>query len=326
MVDSTKGVTTYSNVCIPVQNASIGDVLCHKNDANDLGIDNFIAVVGSTVTTTPPDGYSWYGVIYGFEKGGIMVRALSASSKEWISGYSSSNYTDIDNVFNNSYHESVINSMTSDVGYMRNGSHIPNTTIGMNAYAISAKTSNSSVTSANLHPTTAYTSSANGLLPPMTKQNFDQDKAGAKTLYGTYYNYLKQTFSVMKGKQAMVFGIRCGKSNTKSLSSYNGMNGEIFQAARFCATFYAVSIERYSGNWRLPDMYELATMMSDDSFDACDYAHSVLGGRINRGVNLWSSMYKDSGHVWVYHNFGYAGSLFFINKALAVPVTLISLS
>lgn len=326
MADSTKSVTTYSNVCIPVHNASIGDVLCHKNGATDLGIGNFIAVVGSTITTTtPPDGYSWYGVIYGFERGGIMVRALATESTKWVDRYDPLNYPNESSIFNSTYHKDVIAHTTSDVGFMRNGTHTSNTAIGMNVYAISNNLSISGGTITNLHPITAASSSNKY---PMKRELFEQDMKGAKTLYGTYHNYLKQTFSVMKGKQGGVFGVRCGKSDTKSLADFNGANGEIFSAARFCFNYYAVANESNKGYWWLPDMYELATMMNDVSFNNCEHAHSVLGGAIEREMHLWSSVCRDKSSAWIYHFNGYSDYWSFTNDSLlvAVPVTLISLS
>lgn len=311
------GITTTSkNVCIPISNASIGDVLCYKKGATGFGIENFIAVAGSTVQVTPPDGYRWYGVIYGFEKGGIMVRALSTSMCKWSSVSGSSN------TFIVGTHDSVIDTMTTNSGTMRNGNS--NTTIGMNAYAMGIACASS--TSTALHPTTAA-NLGSGI--PMREYAFDNDSNGAKTLYGTYENYLKQTFSLMKGSQGGIFGIRCGKKNTKNLQT-NGSNGESFTAAKYCYGYNAVIEESGLMNWWLPDMYELATLLNDDSYKACEYATSVLGGTISLvasdKVLLWSSICRNYYQAWGYHYNGYAGFINVTNSALAVPVTLISLS
>jgi hypothetical protein len=212
--------------------------------------------------------------------------------------------------------------MTTNSGTMRNGNS--NTTIGMNAYAMGIACASS--TSKALHPTTAA-NLGSGI--PMKKYTFDQDSTGAKTLYGTYENYLKQTFSLMKGSQGGIFGTRCGKKNTQNLQT-NGYNDEVFDAANFCYNYYAVIEEEVERHWWLPDMYELATMLNDDSYKACEYATSVLGGTISLvasdKVLLWSSICRKYYQAWGYHYNGYAGFIDVTNSALAVPVTLISLS
>lgn len=313
---NTGGITTNStNVCIPLANASIGDVVCHKDTDTTFGVDSFIAVVGKNLASTSPTGYSWYGVIYGFERGGIMVRALKTYETTWASSYG---YTGI---FDDALHQSVIASKTTDVGVMRNGTYISDTAIGMNAYAIGDACASS--TSETLHPTT----SANlGTGRPMKESYFNSDVSGAKTLYGTYNNYLKQTFSIMKGLQSGVFGVRCGKRNTKELAYNNGTGNEKFNAAWNCFYHWSVLQENGLNHWWLPDIHELATMMNDDSFDVCEYAHSILGGTIARGKNLWSSVCKNDSYAWIYHNRGYVGFFAFEQTCVAVPVTLISLS
>lgn len=60
-----------TNVIIPIDHAGIGDAIAIKNGETGEDKSHFICVVGSTVSATAPTGYTWYGSVYGREKGGI---------------------------------------------------------------------------------------------------------------------------------------------------------------------------------------------------------------------------------------------------------------
>lgn len=295
--------TTAKNVCIPIANAGVGDAIAIKNGTNGESLSDFIAVVGRSVESTAPSGYSWYGTVYGMENNGLMIRSFAAYGGKWANS-----------TLNSSSHANVIGNTISIAGLMRNGLTAYNGIYAAMSVNLIAN-SNRNNSSTNLHPNSPLSSA--GYIA-MGEDNFNDDAEGAKTMYGTYANYIAQLLPIMKGDNSGVFGKRCGKINTKELA----LSGD-FPAARHC---YSHSVaQENSGHWWLPDMYELAVMMSDDSFNRCQYAHSKIGGDTARGAYRWSSVRRDSSSAWCYHQKGYSTGYGFDSIMVACPVTLLSL-
>lgn len=314
---SNTGITTTTkNVCIPIDNAGIGDVIAIKSDATGDSKSDFIAVVGSSVQTTPPSGYLWYGSVYGREREGLMIRAFVPTETKWATTEGGVSVT-----LDTSAHANVISNTTKYAGLMRNGFDSYNKEyVGMSVGEIIDRCGSSSTTTA-LHPDSPYMS---GGTPPMSKANFEADTNLAKTIYGTYENYVAQLLTIMKGSKSGVFGKRCGKINTKELATAPSTDGYTFPAADYCYT-YSVGSES-ANHWWLPDMYELAVMMSDLNFEACQVPHSILGGNTSRDIYRWSSVRYNATRTWRSDNYGFSNTYGYLYyKLTTCPVTLIEL-
>lgn len=313
---SVTGITTTSkNVCIPIQNASLGDVIAIKSGATGESISDFIAVVGKSVQATAPSGYVWYGTVFGREKRGLMIRSFTPTTAKWAS----TTENGVTVTLNSTNHANVIATTTTSGGLQRNGlSSYNGVYVGMSVGEIISR--NLSSTTTHLHPNSPLNGNSNY---PMGKANFDADTNGAKTMYGTYENYIAQLLPMMKGSKSGVFGLRCGKQNTKELALNNSTDGYSFPAATYCYNFVVGSENAH--HWWLPDMYELAVMMSDASFEACLYAHSVIGGNTARAAYRWSCVRYGSTTAWNHYLNGVSYNNSTYNGFTVCPVTLLAL-
>lgn len=306
-----------TNVQIPIDNAGIGDAIAIKNNTTGEDKSHFICVVGSTVSATAPTGYTWYGSVYGREKVGLMIRSFAPADRKWASTTDGGVSVSLDDT----KHANVIANTIATSGLQRNGMPCYN-----NLYLCMSvqrmKEQFGSSTSTALNPTCPYTGGTASLMP-MSETNFNNDTSKAKTIYGTYENYLAQMLPIMKGSKSDAFSKRCGKQNTKELASNNSTNGYSFPAAQYC---YGIKIASENANhWWLPDMYELAVMMSDNSFDKCQYAHSVIGGNTGRAAGRWSSVRYSAAYAWLYHYLGFSLNSSFYYVFTVCPVTLLAL-
>lgn len=308
--------TTTKNVCIPIANAGVGDAIAIKSGATGSSISDFIAVVGASVQSTAPSGYVWYGTVYGRENRGLMIRSFTPTSAKWAS----TSEGGVTVTLSTTNHANVLANSTDDGGLMRNG--LTNTSnkryIGMSVARIAEL--NASSTTTHLHPNSPYNSNGNY---PMGTSLFDADTNGAKTMYGTYENYIAQLLPILKGSKSGVFSKRCGKVNTKELALYSSTDGYTFPAAQYCYNF-AVGSES-AHHWWLPDMYELAVMMSDLSFERCQYAHSVIDGNTSRSAGRWSCVRYGSAIAWCYISYGFSHNNYFYVGLAVCPVTLLPL-
>lgn len=307
--------TTTKNVCIPIANAGVGDAIAIKSGATGSSISDFIAVVGASVQSTAPSGYVWYGTVYGRENRGLMIRSFTPTTAKWAS----TSEGGVTVTLSTTNHANVLANSTSSGGLMRNGlSSYNGVYVGMSVGEIASR--NASSTTTYLHPSSPYNGSGNY---PMGTSLFDADTNGAKTMYGTYENYIAQLLPILKGSKSGVFSKRCGKVNTKELALYSSTDGYTFPAAQYCYNF-AVGSES-AHHWWLPDMYELAVMMSDLSFERCQYAHSVIGGNTSRSANRWSCVRLGSTHAWYCSSYGFSINNYFYHGFTVCPVTLLPL-
>lgn len=307
--------TTTKNVCIPIANAGVGDAIAIKSGATGSSISDFIAVVGASVQSTAPSGYVWYGTVYGRENRGLMIRSFTPTAAKWASTSEGS----VSVTLSTTNHANVLANSTSSVGLMRNGlSSYNGVYVGMSVGEIASR--NASSTTTYLHPNSPHNGNGNY---PMGTSLFDADTNGAKTMYGTYENYIAQLLPILKGSKSGVFSKRCGKVNTKELALYSSTDGYTFPAAQYCYNF-AVGSES-AHHWWLPDMYELAVMMSDLSFERCQYAHSVIDGNTSRSDGRWSCVRHGSTLTWNCSRYGFANYGYFSYDLTVCPVTLLPL-
>lgn len=312
-----------TNVQIPIDNAGIGDAIAIKNNTTGEDKSHFICVVGSTVSATAPTGYTWYGSVYGREKGGLMIRSFKPTTAKWASTTADG---EVIGTGNNgslaSSHPNVHATTTSNGGNMRNGNGgLWGYILGMSVGEVISRINVSDNSSTALHPTSPYKGYGTW---PMNKATFDIDTNKAKTIYGTYENYIAQTLPIMKSSQSGVFSKRCGKHNTEEMATKPAeTTGHSFLAAQYC---YGIKIASENANhWWLPDMYELAVMMSDNSFDKCQYAHSVIGGNTSRSAHRWSSVRYSATLAWYYDLGGFSNAYSFSIGFAVCPVTLLAL-
>lgn len=305
-----------TNVQIPIDNAGIGDAIAIKNNTTGEDKSHFICVVGSTVSATVPSGYTWYGTVYGRDRGGLMVQAITYFAKKWASTTLSDEKVEI----TSSSHPNVYATTINNAGLQRNG--LPSYSSAFMCMSVQRmKEQFGGSTSTALHPTCPYTSGTASLMP-MSEANFNIDVSKAKTIYGTYENYLAQMLPIMKGSKSGVFSKRCGKKNTKELATTN-VGSYSFPAAQEC---YNLKIANENNNhWWLPDMYELAVMMSDSSYERWKHAHGTLGGLTSLSTGRWASVIRSSALAWDYHSGGFAYTNFFVETFRVCPVTLIPL-
>ena len=313
-----------TNVQIPIDNAGIGDAIAIKNNTTGEDKSHFICVVGSTVSATAPTGYTWYGSVYGREKGGLMIRSFKPTTAKWASTTADG---EVIGTGNNgslaSSHPNVHATTTPNGGNMRNGNGgLWGYILGMSVGEVISRNNVSDNSSTALHPTSPF--KGNGSWP-MNKATFDLDTNKAKTIYGTYENYVAQTLPIMKGGQSGVFSKRYGKLNTKEMATKTAeTTGHSFPAAQYCYKLKITTSEN-ANHWWLPDMYELAVMMSDNSFDKCQYVHSVIGDNTSRAVSRWSSVRYGDTSAWGYYYYGFSGNYDFSYGFTVCPVTLLAL-
>lgn len=303
-----------TNVIIPMKNAGIGDAILLQSGMDGSSLSHFKAVAASSVQATPPSGYLWYGIVYGRERNGLMIRGLNYSAQKWASVAADGVVVTLDAT----KHTNVINTTTTNYGYARNGLNITANRAISVAECASRCTNNNNT---NLHPATG---NFGGSIPPMGLANFNADTNGAKTLYGTYANYIAQTCPILKGTASGVFGFRCGKQNTKELALNASTEGYTFPAAQYCYN-YKVGSE-LSNNWWLPDMYEMYMMMCDNSFSTCLPIATIIGGNVSRFAARWSCVRSTSIAAWFYNANGFSYYTNFLGGFTAQPVTLIPLT
>ena len=306
-----------TNVIIPIDHAGIGDAIAIKNGETGEDKSHFICVVGSTVSATAPTGYTWYGSVYGREKGGLMIRSFKPTTDKWAS----TTAADVSVSLDSTKHANVIANTITTSGLQRNGKPCYNN-VHLCMSVQRMKEQFGSSTSTALNPTCPYTLGTASLIP-MSETNFNNDTSKAKTIYGTYENYLAQMLPIMKGSNSNVFSKRCGKRNTYEMGNFFAADGYHFPAAGYCYDNKVSDENPY--HWWLPDMYEIAVMMSDNSFDKCQYAHSIIGGNTAREDSRWSSVRSGATAAWYYLHYGFSNCNSFSHSFTVCPVTLIAL-
>lgn len=306
-----KGLTIDTeNVFINPENADIGDVICAKGTDGTASTDFRIMACG-TATISGKDGYIPIGVIYGREREGFMVLALSTIRAQWAAvdgGASAGNFEPI-----------TTNTVGGGKNTMRNGKKHTYTCMNIKRVAALCETGTKS-TDNLLHPTNAYYGSTSGA--PMTKANFLANTNGAKDMYETYEAYIAQLKPILKGTAAGVFGVRCGRENTRALA--NATDGITYTAAQHCYTY--TTIGTAATTWWLPDMYELALMYEDDTVTRCNKSLSKLGkSQISISASCWSSVRYSAAHAWYFDSAGMSGGAQFAASLWVRPVALLKL-
>lgn len=331
-VDANGRITPKGvNVVIPKQSAGIGDIVI-MNSSRDVKVIGW----GTYNASQLPSGYVAYGVIYGFVNGMARIVALSETSRRWTMAASDSG------------DPAVTSDSNVDGGYpvaettvgggnnvMRNG--IKTTYAGMNLNSL-MQNSYAGVNT-NVHPNTADTWSTTGI---MNKSLFDalpMSGGNAKTLYGTWENYVRQTLAIRNPGSCFAVHDSThkvheqGRWNTYLLGQYtkaspdaNAQGGTPcwYPAANYCYNFYVAGAGETadSHNWWLPSMDEMLDLMTDAHWDKVNTCGATaLSNRAGR----WSSVRYSSVYAWYYYTYGFALSNG-VRNALAVrAVSLLKL-
>lgn len=302
-VDANGRVTPKgTNVIIPPESAGIGDIVL-MNASRDVKIVGW----GTYSSGSLPSGYVAYGVIYGFVNGMARIVALSETSRRWTMAASDSGSESSSGSDNVSGGYPVAGSTVGGGNNaMRNGKKT--TYVGMNLNSLMQN----NYTGGNtiLHPSAAW-----GAEQIMSKANFDALSAGggnAKTLYGTWENYVRQTMAIRNPGSCFAAHDsdhkihEQGKWNTYLLGQYTKSNPDSntqggtacwYPAANYCYNYYVSGTGETadSHNWWLPSMDELLDLMIDDHWKKVNTCGATtLSNRAYR----WSSIRTSATVAW----------------------------
>lgn len=309
-VDANGRVTPKgTNVIIPPESAGIGDIVL-MNASRDVKIVGW----GTYSSGSLPSGYVAYGVIYGFVNGMARIVALSETSRRWTMAASDSGSESSSGSDNVSGGYPVAGSTVGGGNNaMRNGKKT--TYVGMNLNSLMQN----NYTGGNtiLHPSAAW-----GAEQIMSKANFDALSAGggnAKTLYGTWENYVRQTMAIRNPGSCFAAHDsdhkihEQGKWNTYLLGQYTKSNPDSntqggtacwYPAANYCYNYYVSGTGETadSHNWWLPSMDELLDLMIDDHWKKVNTCGATtLSNRANR----WSSIRYSATYAWLCVTYGF---------------------
>ena len=310
-VDANGRITPKGvNVVIPKQSAGIGDIVI-MNSSRDAKVIGW----GTYNASQLPSGYVAYGVIYGFVNGMARIVALSETSRRWTMAASDSGdpaATGDSNV--DGGYPVAETTVGGGNNAMRNG--IKTTYAGMNLNSLmqNGYTGGNTI----LHPTTTW-----GQERVMSKANFDALPASggnAKTLYGTWENYVRQTLAIRNPGSCFAVHDSThkiheqGKWNTYLLGQYtkaspdaNAQGGTPcwYPAANYCYNFYVAGAGETadSHNWWLPSMDEMLDLMTDAHWDKVNTCGATT---LSNRANGWSSVRCSSVYAWDCNNGGFA--------------------
>ena len=318
-----------TNVLVPPSSAGIGDVVLMDSSRNIK-----IVAWGTYSSSGLPSGFVAYGVIYGFVNGMARVVALSETSYRWTMAASDTGSPTSSGDTNVSGGYPVAGSTVGGGNnVMRNGKKT--TYVGMNLNSLMQN----SYTGANtiVHPSAAWDAAQ-----VMSKANFNALTAGgdnAKTLYGTWENYVRQTMGIRNPGSCFAAHDtdhkvhEQGKWNTFLLGQYTAASPDTnasggtpcwYPAANYCFNFYVNGAGEAAAdhNWWLPSMDELYDLMTDAHWSKVNTCGATT---ISNRANRWSSIRYSATYAWNYHNYGFCYNLD-VRYALATrAVTLLKL-
>lgn len=329
-VDANGRVTPKgTNVIIPPESAGIGDIVL-MNASRDVKIVGW----GTYSSGSLPSGYVAYGVIYGFVNGMARIVALSETSRRWTMAASDSGSESSSGSDNVSGGYPVAGSTVGGGNNaMRNGKKT--TYVGMNLNSLMQN----NYTGGNtiLHPSAAW-----GAEQIMSKANFDALSAGggnAKTLYGTWENYVRQTMAIRNPGSCFAAHDsdhkihEQGKWNTYLLGQYTKSNPDSntqggtacwYPAANYCYNYYVSGTGETadSHNWWLPSMDELLDLMIDDHWKKVNTCGATtLSNRAYR----WSSIRNSATSAWTCSGNGFCYDSYVRNAFTARAVSLLKI-
>lgn len=283
-----------SNIVVPPQSAGIGDLIFKSGStvkviARGTASGTTISIGGSS--------YTLYGAIYGFVNGEAMVVAQNAAetSKAWGSYPSGAPTYGAGTVL-------MRNGLKTDYyAQMNTAQQMSN-----DAYRGTAGT--------NVHPTAAYSGGV------MTESSFNNNTNNVKNIYGSWWEYLRQTLRV-NGAPGTPFGAVGGGCKVHEFGRW--MTRTYLATSSYPAGYHCYTYNEGGGTWWLPSMFELAEIMIDEHLDRINENGGIFS--IDRGACRWSCVCYSSSLAWFYRDYGVSNHYGFSDSFTVRPVTLLKL-
>lgn len=327
-----------TNVIIPPENAGVGDIVFCKSGA-DPHVASNLRVIGWGTTsraniTISGVTYVPYGVIYGFVNGMARVVAFDEVSRRWTMAASDSGSeaatgdTDVSGGY-----PVADSTVGGGNNAMRNGKKTTYAGMNLNSLMQNGYTGGNTI----VHPSAAWDAAQ-----IMSKANFEALDAGAgnaKTLYGTWENYVRQVMAVRNPGSCFTAHDsehkvhEQGKWNTYLLGQYtksspdpNSQGGTAcwYPAPNYCFNYYVSGTGETasSHNWWLPSMDELLDLMIDDHWRKVNTCGATtLSNRANR----WSSVRGSATYAWNFSGNGFCSNRLVRYAYTVRAVTLLKL-
>ena len=279
------------NVVIPPESAGIGDLI-YKSGSS------FKVIGRGTANSTSIDGYSLYGIIYGFVNGEAMIIApQELGSKQWGA------------------YVSGMPTIGAGTVLMRNG-------LKTSYYAqMNTATNSNYITGGSGAPPVQLTSAYQAT--SLTASNFASSaSADIKARYGTWNEYIRQTLRV-NGAPGSPFGAVATNVKVHEYGRYIGKTYGGSQASgtalRSCYDY-----NEGGGTWWLPSMFELGELMIDEHLNLVNQ-NSAVAATISADSYRWSCVLSSSDFAWFYFSYGMSGNLGFAYEFAVRPVSLFKL-
>ena len=283
-----------SNVVIPPESAGIGDLIFKSGStvkviARGTASGTTISIGGSS--------YTLYGCIYGFVNGEAMV--VAPNERETFATWGS--------------YPSSAPTYGAGTPLMRNGNKT-DCYAQMNTAQQMSNDAYRGTAGANVHPTAAYSGGV------MTESSFNNNTNNVKNIYGSWWEYLRQTLRV-NGAPGTPFGAVGGGCKVHEFGRWMGRT--YFSSSSYPAGYYCYTYGDGGGTWWLPSMFELAELMIDEHLDRINENGGIFS--IDRGAHRWSCVCHSSSYAWVYRNAGTSSLAGFSYSFAVRPVTLLRL-
>ena len=292
-VGSDGRISKGTNVVSPKENAGIGDLVYGSRA-------DHIIVARGTGDGSNVSGKSLYCCIYGFVNGEAMIVApdYETPGKPWGST------------------SSIPSSVMLGAGNIRMRNGLPTDYYAqMNTSQQASNDAYRGTAGSNVHPTAAY----NGGV--MTESTFNLS-AAAKAIYGTWWNYLRQTLRV-NGAPGTIFGMTGGGCKVHEFGRWMGRTYGASSASgtamRDCYDY-----KEGGGTWWLPSMFEVGVLMIDEHLDLVNQNTAVMPA-VDKGSHRWSCCLNDSSAAWYYRGYGMSYYYSLSYSFTARPVSLLTL-
>lgn len=272
------------NVVIPPESAGIGDLI-YKSGSS------FKVIGRGTANSTSIDGYSLYGIIYGFANGEAMIIApQELGGKTWGTYVSGMPIYGAGTVL------------------MRNGQKT--------SYYAQMNTAQNS----------AYISQGSGYPDVLTSAYQacgSQSGFPGKAAQGTWNEYIRQTLRV-NGAPGSPFGAVAANVKVHEFGRWMAKTYATSSAAgtamRDCYNY-----NEGGGTWWLPSMFELGELMIDEHLNLVNQ-NTAVAASVSAGSYRWSCVLISSGYAWSYNGTGMSSSNGFTSTLAVRPVTLLKLN
>lgn len=276
------------NVVIPPESAGIGDLI-YKSGSS------FKVIGRGTANSTTIDGYSLYGIIYGFVNGEAMIIApQELGGKTWGS------------------YVSGMPSWGAGTVLMRNGQKT--------SYYAQMNTATNST----------YISQGSGypdVLSSAYQACGSQSGFPGKAAHGTWWEYIRQTLRV-QGAPGSPFGAVAANVKVHEFGRWMGKTYGATQAAgtalRDCYNY-----NEGGGTWWLPSMFELGELMIDEHLNKINENEILWQPNTNyvisAGSYRWSCVRNSFTSAWNYNYDGMSDGNGFSDTFAVRPVSLFKL-